>query len=291
VHLVGHLGNINTTLPQWLDNGQIFFPAANPAINPNFGLIAMRTTDFDSSFNSLSASARLRVARGLRAEGKFTWGKSIDNNSVVSQTEFYTAERVPTVFDLHQNRGRSDYDCPLAFTANFTYDLPAPRAPLAHVALGGWTLAGLTQAQSGNPFNPTVGFDNARLRSTSNDLGQRPNLVLGQRLILGGPRQYFNPQAFSLPAAGYLGNLGRNVLTGPSLVSTSLALERQFLRHEQRSLRIRGEMFNVANHPNFQLPSGTGLFDSTGARLGTAGRVTDTTTSARQIQLSARFTF
>jgi hypothetical protein len=136
-----------------------------------------------------------------------------------------------------------------------------------------------------------VGFDDAGLGGNSGDQGQRPNLVLGQPLITGNPAQYFNPNAFSLPPAGYYGNLGRNVLLGPNLTIASLALERSFRKKEGRALLLRAEVFNIANHPNFQVPSGTGLFDSTGARLGTAGQITSTTTSSRQIQISTRFVF
>ena len=78
---------------------------------------------------------------------------------------------------------------------------------------------------------------------------------------------------------------------GPGLAIVSLALEHDFLRADRRALRFRVEGFNVANHPNFQIPSGTPLFDSTGARLGTAGQITVTTTSSRLLQLSARYTF
>jgi hypothetical protein len=88
-----------------------------------------------------------------------------------------------------------------------------------------------------------------------------------------------------------LGNLGRNVLRGPGLVVLNLALDRTFYKRERQSFHLRGEVFNALNHPNFQLPSGTGLFDGTGARLGSAGQITATTTSSRQIQLSARYAF
>jgi hypothetical protein len=125
----------------------------------------------------------------------------------------------------------------------------------------------------------------------SSDDGQRPNLVPGQPLITGNPAQYFNPLAFSLPRAGYYGDLGRNVLNGPGLVIVSSALQRNVWKSENRAVRLRAEVFNIVNHPNFQVPSGIELFDSTGARLGTAGQITVTTTSSRQIQLSARLTF
>jgi hypothetical protein len=77
--------------------------------------------------------------------------------------------------------------------------------------------------------------------------------------------------AFSLPAAGTMGNLGRNVLLGPGLVILNLGLDRTFFVREKQSFQIRAEAFNIANHPNFQIPSGTSLFDSTGARLGGVG--------------------
>jgi len=210
---------------------------------------------------------------------------------VALHDDSYNSETVPTVFDYAANRGSSDFDCRLAFAASFTWEIPGVRSRAANAMLGGWALDGLAQAQSGNPFNPTVGFDNAHLLAVG-DGGQRPNLVLtSQPIITGNPSQYFNPSAFSLPPSGYYGNLGRNGFTGPALVILTLALERDFLKADTRALRIRLESFNVANHPNFQIPSGLGLFDSTGARLGTAGQITATTTSSRQLQLSARYTF
>ena len=280
VHLVGDVQNLNTTQPRVLDNGQLYFPPAGTAINPNFGQIGMRISNFDSNYHSLNASVQTAPAKGLRMQGKFTWSKSIDNDSIAIFNDTYATNAVPTVFDYRQNRGRSDYDCPLLLAANFSY------------SVGGWEFSGIVQAQSGNPFNPTVGFDNANLRGTSTDLGQRPNLALSDSsIVTGDPRQYFNPLAFALPAPGFLGNLGRNVLQGPSLAMFSGAVDRRLWRVEGRSLRLRAEIFNIANHPNFQMPSGLALFDSTGARLGTAGQITQTTTTARQIQLSARLVF
>jgi len=252
----------------------------------------MRLTNFDSEYHSLNLGLRLAPVRGLRLQSKFCWSKAIDDNSVAIFNEDYAGNQVPTVFDYAANRGRSDYDTPLAFAANFSYQVPGTGSRSANMVLGGWELHGLVQAQSGNPFNPTVGFDDANLRGTSTDLAQRPNLVLtGKPIITGDPRQYFNPMAFSLPAPGFLGNLGRNVLPGPALVIVSAALERAFWKTERQVFRLRAEVFNVANHPNFQMPSGLALFDSTGARVGGAGQITQTTTTPRQIQLSARYTF
>jgi hypothetical protein len=51
------------------------------------------------------------------------------------------------------------------------------------------------------------------------------------------------------------------------------------------------EAFNLANHPNFQIPSGLALFTSSLDRVGSAGQITDTTTTSRQIQLALKWMF
>jgi len=291
LHLMGLVNNIDTPQPQLLPNGQLYFPANGPLVNPAFSAITIRTPSFDSVYHSLNAGLQMTVLKGLRVQSKFTWSKSIDDESIAVLDDFYANEAVPSGYDLRQNRGPSDFNCPFAFASNFIYDLPRTGSRTADLVFGGWQLDGTLQAQSGNPFNPLTGFDSVNLGSSSNAQGERPNLILGQPLITGSVQQYFNPLAYSLPAAGTLGNLGRNVLSGPGLVILNLALDRTFWKRESQSVRLRAEAFNVANHPNFQIPSGTSLFDSTGGRVGGVGQITATTTSSRQIQLSARYSF
>jgi len=291
VHLVGGINNIDTPQPQFLPGGQIYFSPNAPRLNPAFSTINLRTTAFDSVYHSLNAGLQATVLKSLRVQSKFTWSKSIDDDSTAVTDDFYANGTPPDIYNLRQNRGPSDFDCPFAFATNFVYDLPRTGSRPASLVFGGWQLDGTLQVQSGNPFSPTVGFDNANLGGTGSAGGERPSLVLGQPLILGGVNEYFNPLAYSLPANGTLGNLGRNVLSGPGLAMVNLALDRTFWKRESQSVRLRAEVFNVANHPNFQIPSGTSLFDSTGGRVGGVGQITTTTTSSRQIQLSARYSF
>jgi len=291
VHLEGVINNLNTPLPRTLPDGQLYFPAGAPPQNPAFSSISIREPSFDSVYHSLNAGLQVTVQKNLFVQSKFTWSKSIDDVSAAVLADFYSNSSVPDGYDFGANRGQSDFNCPFVFATNFIYDLPRPASGAARLVLGGWQLDGTFQAQSGNPFSPTVGFDNANLGGSSSASAERPNLVLGQPLILGGPHQYFNPLAFSLPAAGTMGNLGRNALLGPGLVILNLGLDRTFFVREKQSFQIRAEAFNIANHPNFQIPSGTSLFDSTGGRLGGVGAITTTTTSSRQIQLSARYSF
>jgi hypothetical protein len=151
----------------------------------------------------------------------------------------------------------------------------------------------LIQLQSGPPFHPSVGFDRARLRAGTADLGQRPDYAAtpGAAIIRGDPAQWFDPLAFALPEAGFYGNLGRNTLRGPDLSMASLAVHKVLWRREDIRLRLRAECFNVSNTPNFQVPSDLFLFDSTGRRVGSAGRISETATGSRQIQLALRLDF
>src|SRR5437868_3711717 len=61
------------------------------------------------------------------------------------------------------------------------------------------------------------------------------------------------------------------------------------------NIQFRLEVFNILNHANFAPPStptNTDIFDSTGALLtSTAGQLTSTTTTAREIQLAIKVTF
>jgi hypothetical protein len=149
------------------------------------------------------------------------------------------------------------------------------------------------QARSGQPFSAQIGFDRGNLRPSSADQGQRPDAVgmPADQVILGHVDRWFDPMAFTLPAAGFLGNLGRNTLRAPGLVALDAALQKHIWLTERYSLRLRLEAYNLTNHPNLAIPTDIDLWSDANTRLPTAGRITETTTTSRQIQLALRFTF
>lgn len=136
-----------------------------------------------------------------------------------------------------------------------------------------------------------VGFDRARARFQAGTSPQRPDLAAGasSNPILGGPDRYFDPAAFTLPEAGYFGNLGRNTLIGPGLATTDVSLNKR-IQIGALGLQTRLEVFNVFNRANFAIPSQRTVFTTSGP-VGSAGLVTSTTTSARQMQLGVRLSF
>jgi hypothetical protein len=64
----------------------------------------------------------------------------------------------------------------------------------------------------------------------------------------------FNRAAFSTPAAGQQGNLGRNAMRGFNVGNLDFGVRRQFRLAERATLQVKGEIFNLLNHPNFADP-------------------------------------
>jgi hypothetical protein len=284
VHLVGYVADVNVPQPSTLPNGQLYFSPTAPLLNPNFQRIGMRLTQFRSSSNALQLHAARRLTAGFRFQANYSFAKVIDESSNPAFNDFLNDDYMPFPLNFRENRGLASFDLRHVFTADWSWQ--------TRRFLHGWEVHGIFQAQSGTPFNPVIGFDRAGLRdNVSGDVGQRPILVPGVPVILGNPARWFNPAAFALPAAGTYGNLGRNTLAGPGLIDTDLAVHKTLWARERRQISLRVEAFNIANHPNFQIPSSLALFASNGSRVASAGQITQTTTTSRQLQLALRATF
>jgi hypothetical protein len=104
------------------------------------------------------------------------------------------------------------------------------------------------------------------------------------------PDRDFDPAAFAPPEAGFYGNLPRNTLIGPGLATTDVSISKRVAVGQGANLQFRAEVFNLFNRANFAIPSQRTVFTSNGP-VGSAGLITSTTTSARQVQLGIKMTF
>jgi hypothetical protein len=108
-------------------------------------------------------------------------------------------------------------------------------------------------------------------------------------VILGSPTGWFNPNAFVLPAAGTYGNVGRGTFYGPGLADLDTSLFKTFPVTERTSLQFRAEFFNALNHANFGTPNATVFSGATNSP--SAGIITSTATTSRQIQFGLKLIF
>ena len=291
VKLPGVVGNINRPVPRFDQSGRVFHAADAPPLNPAISRLGMRFTEFNSFSHSLQTSASRRLAAGVRAQLNYTFAKAIDEISAAVFNDFIASDLMP-VYSYRDNHGPADFDVRHVLTVNASWQAHSRASGALRHVLNGWEMHGLLRMQSGFAFSPRTGFDRARIGAGS-DLAQRPDFVgtPGADLILGDPQAWYDATAFALPAAGYYGNAGRNILRGPSLQSLDVALHKVIWTTERQRLTLRIEGFNITNHPNFQLPSGLAVFNSTGRPLTSAGRITATATPSRQVQLALRYAF
>ena len=293
----------NPVVPEILPDGTKFFPADALRRNANWESIDFRTTGGRSSYNALQLSATRRFSRGHRWQVSYTFGKTIDETQGQTATDATNSSSFPQdPIDPQNDRGPADYDVRHVFMLNFTWEVAFGRGltGLAGALANGWQINGLGTLRSGMPFSPSIstqGWSGSGNRSVGAE--DRPSLRPGIRpedIVLGGPTRYFDPNAFVLQPRGFLGNAGRNMLTGPGFANFDLSLVKHYtwsLLGPRGEIEVRVEVFNVFNRTNFSIPDRV-VFG--GAREGeapltTAGQITSTVTDARQVQLGVKFRF
>jgi len=253
-----------------------------------------RTTDATSSYHGFALRVERRLSQGLSFVGAYTVAKSLDTSSTLQG-----AVTVPQdSFNLQAERGRSDFDIRQRFVTSALWELPfgqgkrwASSGPASYL-LGGWQLGGILALQSGHPTTAQLsaslnGTGNNAAGSARPDLIRNPNLPPSQRT----PERWFDIGAFVSPptfmdAQGPFqlpGNAGRNVIDGPGFKNLDLTIQKATAIAEQQVITFRAEFFNLANHPNFDLPVRT---------FGTTNfGVINSAKSPRVIQFSLRYAF
>ena len=156
---------------------------------------------------------------------------------------------------------------------------------------GGWSTSAIVTLQSGLPFTPQLGYNPTGNGDSRNPVRPEFNPAFTGSIIEGGPTQYFNPNAFLAPATGTFGNVGRDTLIGPGLRTIDFSVLKRTAITERVNLQFRAEFFNLLNNVNFSTPNPV-VFTSAGtAPASTAGVITATASTSRQIQFGLKLLF
>jgi hypothetical protein len=218
-------------------------------VEPDTGILDRRVTLTENSSTYQAAQFRYSgmFARNLYGSASYTWAHSIDDGSEDSSLFL-----IHPGYQLSEARASSSFDIRQELTAALSYRVPRIRLP---EALRNWTVSGIFRVRSGFPID---------VLDSEQPLGQefvnagRPDLVTGVPVWIddssvAGHRR-INPAAFSVPASGVTGSLGRNVLTGNGLSQLDASVHREFPLFRQFSVEISVNVFNVLNHPAFANP-------------------------------------
>jgi hypothetical protein len=301
---VGYAGSHGVHVPYFVNDFNGVLPSATPAgwlwpstvgtkLNPAVGQISGAAWNDDSEYDALQVQLLRRLRKGLQAGVSYTWSKSIDAGSASLAQDTFTNSTQRLWFDPTEGRGLSDFDVRNLMTINFIYEIPGLKngAPVARSLLNGWQWGGLFRFSSGTPFTPAIGGDPLGMSNAS--AFDRPDVVPGCSdggVNPGNATHYIQTQCFVFPTpTTRIGNAGRNILIGPGVENVDTSLFKNIPITERFRAQFRMEFFNILNHANLAPPvSNLSLFGANGAPVATAGLITTTLTTSRQIQFGLK---
>lgn len=278
-----------------------------------------------SSYNSLQLHYEKRFGHGLQFQASYTWAHSIDNASNANLGPTQNNSDFRYFKDPQAEYGNSDFGIRHRFVASYIYELPfghgktflGSATGFVNRVVGGWQIAGITSVSTGNWF--TVLDSDGNFANSDGGVGgvsQRPDQIANpnqagivavnpnpqcQTLISQGglapekirtPAAWFNPCAFTDPALGSFGNVGRNTLEGPGYQTWDFTVGKHFPMGERFNLEFRADFFNIFNHPNF-LFANSGPQNSNNSTILGAAQFASLTAARdpRLVQLALKLSF
>src|SRR5215510_11031726 len=239
-------------------------------------------------YHSGQATLSHRFQKGLYFQSAYTWSKSIDNVSGSQSTDELNATQAGQLgsnltnfgnLNPALNRAVGDFDRRHRVVFSYVWDLPVPKSGIwGTQAFQGWSISGINTYQNGLPFSVTDatggrafggGTSTGVFLCSSIDAAYMPGSVQSQ--IVNGT-SYLNPACFGLSPTvanglpltgstaptGY-GNVPRNAFRGPFQENWDFSLAKKFTLYERHIFEIRGDFFNVLNHPVFRQPASVAI--------------------------------
>ena len=293
-HLVSSIEG-NPVIPTIQPDGSMFFPAGAPRRNPAWSSVDYRTSNGRSEYNSLQTSLMKRYSRGYQVQLSYTLSRAKDNNDSQLGNDSQTSSTYPpNPYNVDAEWAPSIFDVTHVFAANATWELPSWRN---NMALAGWQVNAVVSLRTGYPFSPSIATSNwSRSGNTAGNTEDRPNVKAGtdpKRIITGDPNHWFDTSVFELQPQGTFGNTPRNFLRGPGFANVDLSVVKNQALAGATKIQLRLEVFNLLNRANFAVPTRAVFAGATQNEvpLATAGQVTRTANTSRQVQLGIKVVY
>ena len=277
--------------------GSYYIPAGRPKANTSLANTWTWFSAGGSSYNSLQVDFNRRFSHDLALRGVYTYSKALDDGDSLNST---TAGNAPALasnpYNLSADWGPATYNATNIGVISAVYELPFGHGKpfandlsgLANGFVGGWSVNSIVTLQSGFPITPQLSYNPSNNGDTRNPVRPFANPNFKGSIVTGNPSQWFNPAAFLQPPAnsGFYGNLGRDTLNGPGLATWDFSTIKNTAVSERLTIQFRAELFNLLNRANFNTPNLI-VFTPTGVS-GTAGAITSTSTTSRQVQFALK---
>jgi carboxypeptidase family protein/TonB-dependent receptor-like protein len=260
-----------------------------------------RSDDF-SNYNSLQVRLQKRTSHGLEFEASYTYSHALDDASSANLGSQNQGD-----FRFQNNPrleyGNADFDVRHRFVLSYAYELPFGRnkaiagdaSGVLDQIIGGWQVAGITTASTGQWFTPT----DINTNLSNSDGGgtvfnaARPNVIGNPNGKPCMPGTLFNTCAFATNTIfGTFGDAGRNVILGPGFQNWDMSLFKTFPITENKHLEFRAEFFNAFNHLNPEFSNPNNIAENIATEHGSPGfGFAQAARDPRFIQFALKFYF
>jgi hypothetical protein len=258
---------------------------------PHFSSVTGNVSGWgNSNYHALQTRLEHRYARGLNATISYSWSKTIDD--AVDGNWAGGANTQRNAYCRACDRSLISYDQAHRFVGSINYELPVGRGK---AFAGGWTkwmdtVFGQWQVNTILTFSSGLPVVFTVPQNTSFSFGgnQRPdatnvNASLGSKATVD---RWFDTSQFSQAKDYTFGTLSR---THPSIRSDAyrqldFSLFKMFRFRERARFELRGEAFNLMNHPVFAAPGST-------VSTPLFGVVSAQENAPRQVQVGAKIIF
>lgn len=278
------------TIPLWESISSFpQFTSGSPGSGVNLAAPGL----FDTSYNALILKADKKLSSHWSGQSAFTWSKSMSDGNSGAYSYVLSNSGVQNWRNLKLERSVAAQDVPISFIIATSYDLPVGTGRLidiqsrtANEILGGWTVNVQLAASGGVPIPVSGSFPNQ-----SRYFNQRPDLTCDP--AKGAPhstKQWFLPTCYAAPASPYVPGDSPQLMSsvrGDGTHDLDLSLFKNVHLGGERNAQFRAEFFNFTNTVQLGLPNAGWNPNN----LSTFGQITSASSTPRQIQFGARYTF
>jgi outer membrane receptor protein involved in Fe transport len=243
-------------------------------INTQYASINGRAGSGISNYNALITRVITKNLRrtGLTLDASYTWSHAIDNLSDTfssSGNAYVLGFQNP--FDPNLDRGNAEFDIRHRVAVSGIWQVPVFRgASLRDKILGGWEIAPIFTAHTGNPYSIydcTNGFNFCERAETAGPLSTHGTTSVPTPGIPDNYQYYtfptnltsvagawYNPKLGISDFGPYPSNqLGRDRFFGPGSWNLDVGIHKNTRITERTSLQLRLELYNAFNHANFSI--------------------------------------
>ena len=241
-------------------------------------------TDGKTNYNSMSFAANKRVG-WVTVDVHWTWAHGM-SNMMNLENPYAPLGWNRDFLAKHRAVFNTLWDVPIGRGKRLARDIPA----FANHIIGGWSVAWVAYAQTGQYFSPAFSDDDP---SNTNTFGGLPNRVCNGNLAAGqrNINHWFDTKCFVNPPAGRFGNSGANILEGPGLHAHNVTFVKTFKLTERVRFDFMTLISNILNHPNFQFPASDISTSDAGVIGETHGLYSGERAGPRMVEFRARIKF